>query len=548
MTTLDDTPNHPGTPVTTANGHHDDTLDPRVHERRWLILGALCMSLFIIVMDNTILNVAVPSLITDLGASNSEIQWIIDSYVIVFAGLLLTSGSLSDRFGRKGALQIGIVLFGIGSVAAALSTSATQLIFTRAFMGIGGALIMPATLSILTNVFRDPRERGRAIAVWAGVSGLAVAVGPITGGVLLEHFSWSSVFWINVPIGAAALLLGAFVIPTSRDPKQTRLDPFGALLSIVGLATLLFGIIEGPEKGWTSDIVLTAFAIAAVTLIGFVRWEQRSTHPMLDLSVFRNPRFSSASSTITLTFFALFGSMFLMTQYWQLVHGYSPLEAGVRLVPHAITMMIVAPLSARFVERLGTKRVVTAGLTLIALGLGLLSTIHATTPYSVVITYFLIMSVGMGMTMAPATESVMGSLPRAKAGVGSAVNDTTRQVGGALGVAIIGSVVSSAYAGNIADIGRRFGLGARELEIAESSLGGAQRIAPSLGERSGEFVSAANDGFVDSLSIGLRIAAAIIVFATVMAWRYLPSHAAHPVDEPANDPIPVGALTVVAGD
>jgi EmrB/QacA subfamily drug resistance transporter len=553
MTTSNDTVDRsPNGDVPRPGTHHDDrheeALDPRVHERRWLILGALCLSLFIIVMDNTILNVAVPKLITDLGASNSEIQWIIDSYVLVFAGLLLTTGSLSDRFGRKGALQFGIVLFGIGSAAAALSTSATQLIFTRAFMGIGGALIMPATLSILTNVFRDPRERGRAIAVWAGVSGLAVAIGPITGGLLLEHFSWGSVFWVNLPIGAAALLLGAFVVPTSRDPKQTRLDPIGALLSIVGLATLLFGIIEGPEKGWTSDIVITAFAIAAVTLIGFVRWEQRSAHPMLDMSVFRNPRFSSASSTITLTFFALFGSMFLMTQYWQLVHGYSPLEAGVRLVPHAIAMMIVAPLSARFVERLGTKRVVTAGLALIALGLVLLSTIHATTPYSVVITYFLIMSAGMGMTMAPATESVMGSLPRSKAGVGSAVNDTTRQVGGALGVAIIGSVVSSAYAGNIADIGRRFGLGARDLEIAESSLGAAQQIAPSLGERSGAFVSAANDGFVASLSIGLRIAAAIIVFAAVMAWRYLPSHAPHPVEAPTGDAIPVGAMTVVAGE
>ncbi len=324
------------------------------------------------------------------------------------------------------------------------------------------------------------------------------------------------------------------------------------MLSIVGLATLLFGIIEGPEKGWTSDIVLGAFAIAAVTLIGFVCWEQRSTHPMLDLSVFRNPRFTSASSTITLTFFALFGSMFLMTQYWQLVHGYSPLEAGIRLVPHAITMMIVAPLSARFVERLGTKRVVTAGLSLIALGLVLLSTIHATSPYSVVITYFLIMSVGMGMTMAPATESVMGSLPRAKAGVGSAVNDTTRQVGGALGVAIIGSVVSSAYAGNIADVGRQFGLGAQELATAESSLGAAQRIAPSLGERSGAFLSAANDGFVDSLSIGLRIAAAIIVFATVMAWRFLParagSHELQPAHAIPSDRIPIGPVSVVAGE
>jgi len=528
--------------------HQDDALDPRVHERRWLILGVLCLSLFIIVMDNTILNVAIPSLITDLGASNSEIQWIIDSYVLVFAGLLLTTGSLSDRFGRKGALQIGIVMFGIGSMAAALSTSATQLIFTRAFMGIGGALIMPATLSILTNVFRDPRERGRAIAVWAGVSGLAVAVGPITGGVLLEHFSWSSVFWVNLPIGATALVLGAFVVPKSRDPKQSRLDPIGALLSIVGLATLLFGIIEGPEKGWSSNIVITAFAIAAVALIGFVRWEQHSSHPMLDMSVFRNPRFSSASSTITLTFFALFGSMFLMTQYWQLVHGYSPLEAGVRLVPHAAAMMIVAPLSARFVERLGTKRVVTAGLSLIAFGLLLMSTIQATTPYSIVITYFLIMSAGMGMTMAPATESVMGSLPRSKAGVGSAVNDTTRQVGGALGVAIIGTVVSSAYAGDIASIGRRFGLGASDLEIAGSSLGGAQRIAPSLGTRSDAFLAAANDGFVDALSIGLQISAAVIVFAAVMAWRYLPSHASHPADASTNDVIPLGTMTAVAGE
>jgi EmrB/QacA subfamily drug resistance transporter len=546
MKTLNDTQNQAGTPAFV--GHHEDGLDPRVHDRRWLILVALCMSLFIIVMDNTILNVAIPSLITNLGASNSEIQWIIDAYVIVFAGLLLTSGSLSDRFGRKGALQAGIVLFGIGSAAAALSNSATQLIFTRAFMGIGGALIMPATLSILTNVFRDPRERGRAIAVWAGVSGLAVAVGPITGGLLLAHFSWSSVFWVNIPIGITALILGAFVIPKSRDPKQTRLDPFGAILSIIGLATLLFAIIEGPEKGWSSDIVVASFVIAAIALIGFVRWEQHSTHPMLDMSVFRNPRFSSASSTITLTFFALFGSMFLMTQYWQLVHGYTALQAGIRLVPHAITMMIVAPMSARFVERFGTKLVVTAGLSLIATGLLALSTIHATSPYLVVISYFLIMSAGMGMTMAPATESVMGSLPRAKAGVGSAVNDTTRQVGGALGVAIIGTIVSSVYAAEIADVGRRFGLGSSNLDAAESSLGGAQRIAPSLGERSDAFVSAANDSFVHALSIGLRISAAIILFATVMAWRYLPSHAPHPVDASRNDAIPVGAMTAVAGD
>ena len=514
-----------------------DPLPPHVHERRWLILGVLCLSLLIIVMDNTILNVAIPSLIRDLDATNSEVQWIVDSYILVFAGLLLTTGSLSDRFGRKGALQLGIVLFGIGSAAAALSDSATQLIFTRAFMGIGGALIMPSTLSILTNVFRDPKERGRAIAIWAGFSGIAVAVGPITGGLLLEHFSWHSVFWVNIPVGAVALVAGAFVVPTSRDPRKTRLDPIGAVLSIVGLASLLFGIIEGPVKGWTHGSVVAGFAVAALALGGFVAWERRTDHPMLDMSVFRNPRFSAASGTITFTFFALFGSLFLMTQYWQLVHGYSALEAGVRLLPHAATMMIVAPLSARFVEKAGTKRVVFAGLTLVVTGLLLLSTIGPDTRYVVVISYFVVMACGMGMTMAPATESVMGSLPREKAGVGSAVNDTTRQVGGALGVAIIGSVVSSAYANRIADAAASAGLDSATAATAEESLGKAQEIAGTLGTGAGSFLADANQAFVDSLSIGLRISAAVVFVTALMAWRFLPARA----DRPGHDTAPAAA-------
>src|SRR5215203_3813169 len=227
------------------NPHDEIVLDDRVHARRWLTLGVLCLSLLIIVMDNTILNVAIPSLVRDLDASNSEIQWIIDAYVLVFAGLLLTTGSLSDRFGRKGALQLGIVVFAIGSASAALSTSTLQLIGSRAFMGIGGALIMPSTLSILTNVFRDPKERGRAIGIWAGFAGLAVAIGPLTGGLLLEHFSWSSVFWVNLPLGALALIAGHFFVPESRDPNATPIDIPGAALSMIGLGALLFGIIEG---------------------------------------------------------------------------------------------------------------------------------------------------------------------------------------------------------------------------------------------------------------------------------------------------------------
>jgi EmrB/QacA subfamily drug resistance transporter len=513
--------------TTHADRFVTDDLDPVVHDRRWITLGVLCLSLLIIVMDNTILNVAIPSLIRELGATNSQIQWIVDAYVLVFAGLLLTTGSLSDRFGRKGALQIGIVLFAIGSMAAALSDTATQLILTRAFMGIGGALIMPATLSILTNVFRDPTERGRSIAIWAGFSGLGVAIGPMTGGFLLEHFSWHSVFWINLPIGAAALLAGIRYVPTSRDERARRLDPLGAALSIVGLASLLFGIIEGPAKGWTHTGVVVGFVVAVIAIVAFVAWENHTEHPMLDMSVFRNPRFTAASLTITFVFFALFGSLFLMTQYWQLVHGYSPLEAGIRLLPHAATMMVVAPLSARAVERAGTKRVVATGLGLMTLGILLLSTIEPDTPYLVVISFFVVMASGMGMTMAPATESVMGSLPREQAGVGSAINDTTRQVGGALGVAIIGSIVSSVYAGRIADAGDAFGLAPGDAAIAQDSLGAAQRVAGGLGDAGVRFVDAANLAFVDALSVGLRLSALVIVAAAISAWRYLPARAGH---------------------
>ena len=543
-----------------------DELDPHVHERRWVILGVLCLSLFIIVIDNSILNVAIPSLIRDLDASNSQIQWIIDSYVIVFAGLLLTTGSMSDRFGRKGALQAGLALFALGSIASASAQTADQLIFTRAFMGIGGALIMPSTLSILTNVFRNPTERGRAIAVWAGLSGLAVAIGPVMGGLLLKHFSWQSVFWVNIPIAATALILGAFIVPKSRDPRQSRLDPLGAVLSIAGLVTLLFGIIEGPSKGWTSTEVLLAFGIAIVMLTSFVLWEFHTDSPMLDMSLFKNPRFTAASMTITLMFFALFGSLFLITQYWQLVHGYSALEAGVRLVPFAMTMMIVAPLSARLVEKFGTKTIVLTGLSFVIVGLSLLSMLEPHTSYPLAISYFMIMGAGMGMTMAPATESVMGSLPREKAGVGSAVNDTTRQVGGALGVAIIGSIVSSVYAGRIATLTASFGLDAATSHEAQSSLGGAQRVGSGLGAQASAFINEANKIFVDAMAIGMRVSVFVIAFAFVIAWKFLPARAtdhvagsvatAHiegqdTVAEPVADSVAVGppaTATLSAGD
>jgi EmrB/QacA subfamily drug resistance transporter len=429
---------------------------------------------------------------------------------------------MSDRFGRKGALQAGLVLFALGSIASASVDTANQLIFTRAFMGVGGALIMPSTLSILTNVFRDPKERGRAIAIWAGFSGVAVALGPMTGGFLLEHFSWQSVFWVNVPVAATALILGAFIIPKSRDPRQRRLDPLGAVLSIAGLATLLFGIIEGPSKGWSSTEVLIAFGIAIVTLTAFVLWERHTESPMLDMSLFKNPRFTAASSTITLVFFSLFGSMFLITQYWQLVDGYSPFEAGVRLVPWALTMMIVAPLSARLVEKVGTKRIVLVGIGLVMVGLALASTIEPHTAYPQAISYFMVMAAGMAMTMAPATESVMGSLPREKAGVGSAVNDTTRQVGGALGVAIIGTVFAAVYSDQIdAKLAR---LTAARRERATESIEEAQDVAREVGRPLGELVlTRSDDAFDLAARTGFGVCVGVLLLAAVAAALALPS-------------------------
>ncbi len=502
-------------------GHGD--LDPRVHARRWFTLATLCLSLLIIVMDNTILNVAIPSLVDELGATNSQLQWIVDGYTLVFAGLLLTTGSLGDRFGRKLALRIGIIVFAIGSILSALSGSPSQLIATRSLMGVGGALIMPSTLSILTNVFRDPRERGRAIAIWAGFSGLGVALGPVIGGFLLSHFSWSSVFWVNLPIGAIALVAGWFFVPETKDPSAPRLDPIGALLSIVGLGSVLFAIIEGPSKGWTSAEVAVAATVGIVGLLAFVAWERHTDHPMLDMSFFANPRFTAANVAVTLTFFAMFGSLFLMTQYWQFVHGFTPLEAGVHLVPYAMTMMITAPLSARLVERLGTKRVVTIGLSTISLAMLVLSTIHADSSYLRVIANMCVMAVGMGLTMAPATESVMGSLPREKAGVGSAVNDTTRQMGGALGVAVIGSLVASVYAAGIDDVAERFGLAGAQLARVRGSLGAALKEAGTFGVDGAALADSANRAFVDGLSQGLRVGAVVVMMAAFVAHRFLPA-------------------------
>jgi EmrB/QacA subfamily drug resistance transporter len=504
-------------------------LDPAaIHARRWWTLAVMCLSLMVIGVDNTILNVALPTLVRDLGASTSQLQWIVDAYTLVFAGLLLTAGSLGDRFGRRRALTVGLLIFGAGSVASAVAGSAEQLILTRALMGVGGALIMPATLSIISNVFTVPAERGRAIAVWAGFSAMGIAIGPLSGGWLLEHFWWGSVFMVNIPIVLLALTGGRLFVPESKDPKPRGVDPLGAVLSIVGLGALVWAIIEAPVHGWTDPTTVSAFLAGAVFIAGFIAWERHTDHPMLDVRFFANPRFSAASLAVTMVFFALFGSTFLQTQYLQFVLGYSAFEAGLRVGPVALVLMVTAPLSARLVERVGTKYVVAGGLALVSLSLVVLSFATVTSGYSPVLASILILGVGMGMTMAPATESIMGSLPRAKAGVGSAVNDTTRQIGGALGVAILGSLLASTYASSLGDT---------VPAAAKASVGAALDLARGLGGAEGAALAAsAKSAYVDGMGVGVLVAAGVALLGSMIALAFLPSRARMEEESPADDP------------
>jgi EmrB/QacA subfamily drug resistance transporter len=421
----------------------------QIHSRRYFTLAVLCLSLLVVVVDGSIVNVAIPTLVRSLHASTASIQWVTDAYTLAMAGLLLSLGSLGDRIGRHRTLAGGLVVFGVGSALAGLAGSAGALITCRVIMGIGAAAIMPATLSILTAVFTDAAERAKAIAVWSAVSGLGVAIGPTLGGWLLEHFSWGSIFLVNLPIVAVALAAGRLVVPASRNARRTGLDPAGAMLSAGGVTAVVYAIIAAPAHGWGSPATIGMAALGAVLLAGWVTVELRSTHPMIELRIFANARFSAASFAVTMIFFALFGWLFLFTQQMQFVLGYTALQAGVRSLPFAFTIGVLAQPAAKLAARVGTKLVVTAGLTVMAGGLGLMATATASSGYPFLLTASVIIAAGMGLAMAPATESIMGALPRSQAGAGSAVNDTTRNFGGALGVAILGSLASSGFAAQL---------------------------------------------------------------------------------------------------
>ncbi len=489
---------------------------PREH---WIALTVVCLSVLVIVLDNTILNVALPSIERSLHASSSQLQWTVDAYTLVFASLLLTAGTLGDRHGRRGTLMTGLAIFGIGSGLAAFAPSAPWLIAFRSLMGFGAAAIFPTTLSIITNMF-EGAERGRAIGIWAALSGVGVALGPIVGGVMLDHWWWGSVLLVNLPIVALSLILLPLLVPTSKEAHAPPVDPPGAVLSVAGLTALLYGIIQAPHDGWGSATVTISIAAGIALLALFTFNERRSEHPMLQLSFFRNARFSAASIALSLTFFGLFGYIFLLTQYLQFVRGLSPLGAGIRLAPPAVGLAIGAPIAPRIVERIGTKIVVTVGLSVATAALLLLTRTTVLAHDAWLAPSFMLFGFGMGLTMAPATESIMGSVPRNRAGVGSAVNDTTRQTGGALGVAVLGSLFATKYNASIDHLH----LPAKTAGVARQSIGAALQLAQKLpaSERV-HLVQSAQHGFLEGIQLATFAGAAVVACAAVVVACFLPA-------------------------
>ncbi|MFE2986101.1 MFS transporter [Streptomyces sp. NPDC059262] len=495
-----------------------------VHRRRWAILGVLMLSLLIVVLDNSILNVAIKTISTPaptgLGATQGELEWAINAYTLVFAGLLFTAGLLGDRIGRKKVLVGGLVVFGLGSALAAESGSPVQLIIFRAVMGIGAAFVMPATLAVLMNVFeRD--EQPKAIGIWAGGVGLAIAIGPITGGLLLDHFWWGSVFLVNVPIVIIAVVLMLALVPDSKDPNPGRIDLVGVALSVVGLVLLVYGIIKGGQLAdFTDPAVLLTSVAGLVVLVGFVLYEKRSDHPSIDISYFKNKVFSAAIAAIALVFFALMGVTFFSVFYTQSVRGYSPLQTGLLMLPLAAAQLIFAPRARLVVDRFGVRAVTTGGLVILAAMLAAFTILDADTPIWILEVVFFLMGMGMAHVMTPTSVVIMQALPREKAGSASALSNTFRQVGGALGIAVLGSVLSTAYRSGIEDKLALLPAGLRHTagESIEATLG----IAAKLGPRGDALVGAANDSFLHAMHVTALCGAGIALVSAVVTVLFLP--------------------------
>jgi EmrB/QacA subfamily drug resistance transporter len=517
-------------------------IDPVVYERRWAILAVLCLSLVLVVAAVSSINVAIPSIRTQLQPTDVQLLWIVDIYAVVFAGLLLPAGALGDKFGRKGALQLGLVVFGTASVLSSQAGSPNVLLAFRCLMGVGAAFIMPSTLSLLASVF-PPHERPKAIAVWTGFAGAGGVIGTLLGGFVLTHFYWGSVFFVSVPIAVVALVLVTVICPSSKEEHDVPLDPLGALLSVIGFGSLLYGIIEGPEKGWGSIHSAGAFVLCVVAFTCFVTWERRTAHPMLDVKFFSIPRFGAGSLGVTFAFFTMFAMFFVIAQYLQSVRGYSPLRSGFATLPYAVTMVAVSPRGAALSAKFEPRKVVLTGLCIMPVGILMLSFVGVSTSYVFIALSLIVMAAGSALALPTLSTGIVLSLPMDKAGVGSAVNDTTREVGGAVGIAVIGSILASQYRSGIrsslAQLPPEVADVARDGVGALSALARAQPDIPGLPE----LLGVARSSFVDGMQTGLRVSACVALAIAFVVWRWYPTGQLRPsgmrVEEGAQTPAPV---------
>lgn len=512
-----------------------DGIQPSIYNRRWQILATLCASLLLVMIGNSSLNMALPTLAEQLNLTSIQLTWIVDIYSLVFASLLFVASAVADRYGRKIFMQIGLLIFLAGTIYAGFfASSGTEIIIARGIMGVGAAFVMPTTLSILNNVF-PRKQRARAIAIWSGIAGGGIALGSVASGFLIEHYSWESVFIFSTVVGIIGIIFNQILTPNSVDEHHTPIDWLGGALSTIGILGLVYGIIEAPAHGILASDVLIALTAGVLGLASFVWWQIKTEHPMLDMDLFKKPAVSISALSVTLVFFALMGIFFSMSQLFQLVLGYGAFESSLRTLPLMMLMMVASPFVPNIVKRFGTRWTVTTGLVLVSVAFVIMSQWPTTPSYLQIIASMAVMMSGMALTMTPATTMMMSAVPRNRAGMGSAMNDTTRELGGALGIAVLGSVIGTAYSSKITE--SVAGLPAEVQEIAENSLAGAIVVSEKLGPVGEGLAMAAKEAWMNGLSEAMLIAAGIVAIAAIVSAIWLPHEHKEGEDDQLIEPV-----------